>query len=89
MWKEYPVLRKNLVSFDELVEESFYKDNPAKYWFVYGDLFNRYRKAKPHRGYSKLKEMIDLAGKQKKHFVYHSGIDKLYLQSGFDNQRYV
>ena len=63
LWKEYPVLRKNLVSFDELVEESFFRDNPEKYWYVYGDLYNRYSKAVPHKGYGKLRELIELAGK--------------------------
>ena len=51
---------------------------------MYGDLYNRYRKARPHQGYAKLKEIIEMAQKQQKHFIYHAGIDKLYLQSGFD-----
>ena len=79
LWKEYPVLRRQLISFDEVVEESFFKSAPEKFWFVYGDLYNRYRKAKPHQGYSKLKEIIQMAQKGEKHFIYHSGIDKFYL----------
>jgi len=89
LWKEYPVLRKNLISFDELVEESFFKDYPEQFWYVYGDLFNRYSRAVPHKGYNKLKEIIEMANKRKKHYVYHSGIDKLYLKSGFNKERYV
>ena len=28
LWREYPVLRRKLISFDELVEENFFKDSP-------------------------------------------------------------
>ena len=48
LWREYPAFRRQLISFDEMVEENFFKSAPEKFWFVYGDLYNRYRKARPH-----------------------------------------
>jgi NAD-dependent SIR2 family protein deacetylase len=30
-----------------------------------------------------------MAGKEKKHWVYHSGLDKFYLQSGFSEDNYT
>ena len=90
LWKNYPYLRRQLVGFDEFITEDFFKDNPRMFWYVWGDVFNRHRLAKPHVGYQKLSEIIDLSGKLDKYFIYHSGTDKFYKRSGyFDNNRYV
>ena len=74
-----------MILFDELVTQSFFQQHPETFWFVYGDLMNKYARAEPHTGFNHLKEIISLAGKDKKHWVYHSGIDSLYEQSGFKN----
>ena len=46
-----------------------------------------------HDGYEHLADIIDLAGKKDKHFVYHSGVDKMYLhkvhEGLFDPEKYV
>jgi len=55
LWKEYPAFRKQLIMFEELVQESFFKQHPHKFWFVYGDLLNKINRAKPHQGYEALK----------------------------------
>lgn len=84
LWKNYPALRKKLVLFEELVEESFFLDNPHAFWFVYGDLWNKLSRAVPHQGFSALKDIIEIADKQEKHWVYHAGIDNLYKRAQFD-----
>ena len=82
LWKNYPPLAKRLVSHDDFVTEDFFRDDPNTFWYVWGDIFNRYKKCKPHKGYAKLAEIIDLASKRDKYFVYHSGVDKFYMRSG-------
>ena len=84
LWKHYPALRKKLLLFEELVEENFFRDNPHDFWFVYGDLWNKLSRAIPHQGYTALKQIIDTADKQEKHWIYHSGIDNLYERAEFD-----
>lgn len=86
-----------LVSFDEFISEDFFKDYPKNFWYVWGDVFNRHKIARPHLGYQKLSEIIDLANKRDKYFIYHSGVDKFYRRSvmmnpdkvKFDENRYV
>jgi len=90
LWREHPALRNQMVTFDNLQEHSFFTDNPHKYWFVYGDLFEKLQRAEPHQGYTDLANLIKLSGKKDKHFVYHDGVDKLYQESGrFDVNKLV
>jgi len=42
LWREYPAFRKQLIQFEHLVTEDFFRNFPEKYWFVYGDLFMKY-----------------------------------------------
>lgn len=88
-------MRSKLVGFDDFVTEDYFKDETKSFWYVWGDVFNRHKRATPHKGYKKLSEIIDLAGKRDKYFVYHSGVDKFYMQSNttdgcdFSPARYV
>lgn len=53
------------------------------FWYLYGDLMNKLGRAVPHAGYQALHDIIGLAGKEQKHWIYHSGVDNLYAQAGF------
>ena len=88
LWKNYPVFRSTLTGFDDFITEDFFKNNPKKFWYVWGDVLNRHKIAKPHLGYQKLSEIIDLAGKRDKYFVYHSGVDKFYMRSSPEGKNY-
>ena len=81
LWKNYPTLKRKLVGFDDFVTEDYFKDDAKSFWYVWGDIFNRHKLARPHKGYKKLNDIIDLAGKRDQYFVYHSGVDKFYLDS--------
>ena len=41
LWKHYPVMRKNGILFEEFMTESFFKEYPTMFWYVYGDLYNK------------------------------------------------
>ena len=43
----------------------------------------------PHNGFHKLREMVWMAEKEDKYWVYHSGIDKMYLDCDFSPDRYT
>lgn len=51
LWSTFPVLKKKLFSFDDFVTEDFLKDEPSTFWYVWGEIYNRYRHAVPHQGY--------------------------------------
>ncbi len=54
LWKHFPTLKRKLIGFDDFVTEDFFKDEPKTFWYVWGELFNRYKIASPHKGYAKL-----------------------------------
>ena len=81
LWKNYPVMRQKLIGFDEFITEDFFKDHPKQFWYVWGDIYNKHRIARPHKGYQKLSSIIDMTDKRDKHFIYHSGVDKFYQRS--------
>ena len=41
LWKHFPVLKHDLVTFEDFVAESFFKQNPHRFWYVYGEIYNR------------------------------------------------
>lgn len=86
LWKAFPKLRQELVTFEEFVKEDFFKNRPDKFWYVYGDIHNKLRRIEtPHSGYEKLLDIIEMTGKMEEdsYFVYHGGVDDLYKQAGF------
>ena len=52
LWEHYPMLKRSLTSFDDFILEDYFKDEPQKFWYIWGDIFNRVSKARPHIGYS-------------------------------------
>ena len=54
LWTHYPAMRRNMILYEDLVSEPFFKMNPHRYWYVYGDLFNKMQRSLLHKGYSSL-----------------------------------
>ena len=54
LWQNYPKVRNHALHFDEFMTESFFKENPGMFWYVYGDMYNKQQRAIPHKGYEKL-----------------------------------
>ena len=52
-------------------------------------MYDKYRRAIPHLGYHKLRDIVWLADKEEKYWVYHSGVDKLYLDCDFSPDHYT
>jgi len=73
------------VSFDDFVAENFFKNDPERFWYVWGDIHNKLQRAEPHKGYEALKEITEF--KKDLHWIYHDGVDKLYEEAGFDPKK--
>ena len=58
LWERFPAMKKDLVSFEEFCLENFFRDNPDKFWYVYGNIFAKMTRAKPHTGYKRLHDII-------------------------------
>lgn len=76
-------MRRDLISFDDFINESFWKANPGRWWYVYGDIYNKIARAVPHQGYEDLQHIINEAGKRDKHWIYHDGVDNLYQKANY------
>ena len=88
LWTHYPVMRRNLITYDDFVTEGFFKSNPARFWYVYGDIMNKHQRAMPHRGYKAIAEIIKRAEKTDKYWIYHDGVDNFYERiNGIDKRR--
>lgn len=52
-------------------------------------MYNKYARARPHMGHIRLRDLIWRAKKEEKYWVYHAGVDKLYLKSDFSPDHYT
>jgi NAD-dependent SIR2 family protein deacetylase len=53
-WRAYPVLARLGVSFEEMANPRWFKEDPALAWAFYGHRLNLYRGTAPHSGFSRL-----------------------------------
>lgn len=81
LWKHFPAMRRDLVSFDDFVAENYFKTQPERFWYVYGDIYNKLQRAEPHLGYQALQDIIVEGDKLDKYWIYHDGVDNLYQRA--------
>lgn len=86
-WRAYPVIAKLGLSFEEMANPAWFKDDPALAWAFYGHRLNLYRNTVPHAGFSRLLEI----GRSKPHgyFVFTSNVDGQFQKAGFAPERIV
>lgn len=86
-WRAYPVIAKLGISFEEMANPSWFRDDPALAWAFYGHRLNLYRNTAPHAGFSQLLEV----GRSKPHgyFVLTSNVDGHFQRAGFAPKRIV
>jgi NAD-dependent SIR2 family protein deacetylase len=86
-WRAYPVIAKLGLSFEEMANPAWFRDDPALAWAFYGHRLNLYRATVPHAGFSRLLEI----GKSKPHgyFVFTSNVDGHFQKAGFSPERVV
>src|ERR1051326_7680848 len=86
-WRPYPVIAKLGLSFEEMANPAWFKDNPHLAWAFYGHRLNLYRTTIPHQGFAQLLE-IALA-KPSGYFVFTSNVDGHFQKAGFAPERIV
>jgi NAD-dependent SIR2 family protein deacetylase len=86
-WRSYPVIAKLGLSFEEMANPAWFRDDPALAWAFYGHRLSLYRNTPPHAGFSRLLEI----GRSKPHgyFVFTSNVDGHFQKAGFSSERIV
>ncbi len=81
-WNEYPAISNLGISFAEMANPYWFKENPKLAWAFYGHRYHLYKKTKAHKGFDKLLAWA----KQKKggYFVFTSNVDGHFRQAGFE-----
>jgi NAD-dependent SIR2 family protein deacetylase len=86
-WREYPVVAKLGLPFEELANPKWFKDKPVLAWAFYGHRLNLYRNTMPHAGFSRLLEIAK--AKPHGYFVFTSNVDGHFQKAGFSPHRLV
>src|SRR6478736_5353293 len=86
-WRAYPAIAKRGLSFEEMANPEWFRDDPHLAWAFYGHRLNLYRQTTPHQGFSQLLEL----GRTKAHgyFVFTSNVDGQFQRAGFAADRIV
>lgn len=86
-WRAYPALKRLGVSFEEMAQPGWFRDDPSLAWGFYGHRLNLYRRTDPHEGFARL---LDLGkSKPEGYFVFTSNVDGQFQKAGFAEERIV
>src|ERR1700745_146540 len=79
-WRAYPVIAKLGLSFEQMANPAWFRNDPALAWAFYGHRLNLYRSTVPHAGFNQLLEI----GSSKPHsyFVFTSNVDGQFQKAG-------
>ncbi len=86
-WRAYPALAQLGVSFEEMANPAWFRQDPHLAWAFYGHRLNLYRTTVPHRGFAQLLALG--ASKPKGYFVFTSNVDGQFQKAGFSADRIV
>jgi NAD-dependent SIR2 family protein deacetylase len=86
-WRAYPAIAKLGLSFEEIANPGWFKENAALAWAFYGHRLNLYRKTTPHQGFNRLLEIG--AAKPGGYSVFTSNVDGHFQKFGFAPERIV
>ena len=84
-WRAYPPFRKLGLSFSDLANPRWFRDDPKRAWGFYGHRLDLYRTIRPHEGFHILLEQLGA----KPHWVFTSNVDGQFQQAGFSADRIV
>ena len=86
-WKAYPPFKKLGLSFYDLANPQWFRDDPQRAWGFYGHRMNLYRATHPHTGFKLLLDF--LVDQNKDYFVFTSNVDGHFQRAGYDENRIV
>ena len=86
-WNAYPIAQRLGLSFMDLANPRWFKNDPHLAWAFYGHRLNLYRQTKPHEGFFRLLAFArTLPGG---YFVFTSNVDGHFQKAGFSEERIV
>ncbi len=86
-WQAYPSFAQLQLSFADVANPTWFRDDPHLAWGFYGHRLNLYRATRPHDGFATLGRWVasaPLGG-----FVFTSNVDGHFQRAGFDPERVV
>lgn len=84
-WKAYPPMKTLGLSFAEMANPRWFRDDPTLAWGFYGHRLALYRKTPPHAGFSTLNRIG--SAMQNGYFVFTSNVDGAFQKAGFDPEK--
>ncbi len=84
-WKAYPPLGRRNLSFVDLANPIWFRNDPRQAWGFYGHRLNLYRTTPPHDGFQTLLAWGE--AKPEGHFVFTSNVDGHFERAGFAPDR--
>lgn len=82
-WRAYPPFAERGLSFHEVANPQWFRDDPQLAWGFYGHRYNLYRDTPPHQGFAILKSWSD--SKANGAFVFTSNVDGHFQKAGFSD----
>ena len=86
-WRAYPALAELGLSFEEMANPAWFRENPHLAWAFYGHRLNLYRQTVPHPGFRELLEISQ--AREHGGFVFTSNVDGQFQRAGFAGDRIV
>ncbi len=86
-WRAYPAYEHLGLSFMELANPRWFREDPALAWGFYGHRLNLYRATEPHAGFARLRAWG--AARPRGAYVLTSNVDGQFQRAGFDPARVV
>jgi NAD-dependent SIR2 family protein deacetylase len=86
-WRAYPAYAQLGLSFVELANPRWFRDDPALAWGFYGHRLNLYRATAPHAGFARL--LAWCASRRRGGYVLTSNVDGHFQRAGWDPARIV
>jgi len=83
-WKAYPPIAELGITFYEMANPEWFREDPHLAWGFYGHRLNLYRDTVPHNGFHLL---MDIASTKKYgYFVFTSNVDGQFQMAGFNDE---
>ena len=82
LWKEYPELMNRHLSFEEMANPKWFREDPTLAWAFYGHRLHKYLEVTPHAGFDMLLNLCKQ--KSDNYFVITSNVDNHFQKAGFD-----
>ena len=80
-WKAYPMVARLGLSFAEIANPLWFKNDAELAWAFYGHRLNLYRQTVPHAGFATLLKWV--SNKPAGYFVFTSNVDGHFQKAGF------